>query len=144
MPYASDRISFAHNARTICIAFVAFAARYRQGNIVDQDLSPIFNAVASEYSADSLYEAFKEIGQLQYFLPPQLFADKSKYDATLSKLFTIVINAGITSYRFECRHDSTLTATNYLKRDKNYYDIIGMQWSRTKEDIAKVFEEAGL
>ena len=37
-PNASVRISFAHNARTICVAFAAFAARYRQGNITDQDL----------------------------------------------------------------------------------------------------------
>ncbi|MBQ3372827.1 MAG: hypothetical protein IJI45_04855 [Anaerolineaceae bacterium] len=65
-------------------------------------------------------------------------------DNILSKLFNVIIDAGITSFLFECRHDSTLTATNYLKKDKNYYDILSSQWTRTVEDINKVFEEAGM
>lgn len=59
----------------------------------------------------------------------------------MSKLFSVIIEAGITSYSIECRHDSTLTATNYLKKDKNYYDILGAQWSRIHEDINRIFDE---
>lgn len=141
MADADIRIPFAHNARTICIAFVAFAARYRQGNITDQDMAPIFNSNVYENNFEVLYEAFRNLEQLQYFLPPQLFADKEKYDKVLNKLFATIIASGITSYRYECRSDSALTATNYLKKDKNYYDIISMQWSRILEDIDKIFNE---
>ncbi len=91
-----------------------------------------------------MYEVFKDIGQLQYFIPPHIFADKNRYDSILESLFKVIITTGITSYRYECRHDQTLNATNYLKRDKNYYDIIGMQWDRTKEDINRLFDEAGI
>ena len=139
MPNASDRISFAHNARTICVAFVAFASRYRQENITVQDLAPMFNTSSSESVSDALYETFKDLGQLQYFLPPQVFANKDQYDSTLSKLFSIIIEAGITSYSFARQYDSTLTATNYLKKDKNYYNIISTQWFRTVDDINKIF-----
>ncbi|MDY5002368.1 MAG: AIPR family protein [Eubacteriales bacterium] len=145
MPNASMRISFAHNARTICIAFVAFAARYRQGNISEHDLTPIFSNVgSSESTADAMYETFRNLGKLQYFIAPSIFEDKNLYDSVLNKLFTIVINAGITSYSFECKHDTKLTATNYLKKDKNYYDILSSQWSRTRDDIAKVFDDVGM
>ena len=44
MPNSNDRISFAHNARTICIAFTAFASRYQQRNILEQDLDTVFTA----------------------------------------------------------------------------------------------------
>jgi len=48
MPNANERIAFAHNARTICIAFVAFASRYYQKNIKTDDLQTIFSAADSE------------------------------------------------------------------------------------------------
>lgn len=140
-PNASIRISFAHNARTICVAFAAFASRFRQENISLQDLTPIFGSSSSESITDALYETFRDLGQLQYFIPPQVFDDKEQYDKILSKLFSVIIEAGITSYSIECRHDSTLTATNYLKKDKNYYDILGAQWSRIHEDINRIFDE---
>ena len=139
-PNAGINISFAHNARTICIAFVAFAARYRQGNITNQDLEPIFNNFSSETIIDSLYETFRDLGQLQYLMPPALFADKERYDSLLNRLFSVIIDAGVTSYSMECRHDPTLTATNYLKRDKNYYNILGDQWSRIFEGMNSSFE----
>lgn len=144
LPNASDRISFSHNARTICVAFVAFAARFRQGNITEQDLAPMFNSASSESVTDDLYETFRDLGNLQYFLPPQVFSNKDQYDDVLNKLFSVIIEAGIMSYSFERRHDSTLTATNYLKRDKNYYDILYMQWTRTVEEINKIFADIGM
>lgn len=39
----------------------------------------------------------------------------------------------------EFRYDNTLTATNYLKKDKNYYDIIAAQWDRIIADVDKIF-----
>lgn len=142
-PNAGARMSFAHNSRTICIAFVAFATRFMQGNIKLQDLAPLFSTSTSDNIADIMYETFRDLKHLQYFLPPQVFNNKNVCDSVLSKLFNIIIDAGITSFLFECRHDSTLTATNYLKKDKNYYDILYSQWDRTVEDIKKVFSEAG-
>lgn len=141
MADADIRIPFAHNSRTICIAFVSFAARYKQGNITDQDMAPIFHPTTYESNSDMLYETFKNLEQIQGFLPAQLFANKEKYDNVLNKLFTCIISSGVTSYNYECRNNPSLTATNYLKKDKNYYDIIGMQWPRIYEDINKIYDE---
>ena len=135
MPNASTRISFAHNARTVCIAFAAFAARYHQGNISNQDLETVFSAARSESAADSLYEVIRDLGTMQTLLPASFVANKDKYDAALDKLFNAIINAGITSYSIACNYDSTLTATNFLKKDKNYYDILGMHWMSLQVEI---------
>ncbi len=143
-PNASIRISFAHNARTICAAFVALASRYRQNNISVQDLTPIFESSSSESSSDALYETFREVGDIQYFILPRVFDNKESYDSMLGRLFSVIIEAGITSYMIACRYDSTLTATNYLKKDKNYYNILGEQWSRIDADIKMIFSENGM
>ena len=140
MPNASIRISFAHNARTVCVAFAAFAARYYQGNITIQDLETIFSAARSDSSADSLYEVFRDLGTMRSLLPAIFIADKDKYDAALEKLFLAIINAGITSYSIACNYDSTLTATNFLKKDKNYYDILSMHWMTLKTEIHGIFD----
>lgn len=139
MPNANDRISFAHNARTICIAFVAFASRYYQGNIQDQHLATIFAAARSDNATDSrLYDIFSNIDGISYFVPPQVFNQKDQYDTLLDQLFTVIINAGITSFSMASRYDTTLTATNFLKKDKNYYAILDDHWSTIRSEIIRI------
>lgn len=139
MPNANDRISFAHNARTICIAFVAFASRYYQGNIQDQHLTTIFAAARSDNATDSrLYDIFSNIDGISYFVPPQVFSQKDQYDTLLDQLFTVIINAGITSFSMASRYDTTLTATNFLKKDKNYYAILDDHWTTIHSEIIRI------
>lgn len=141
MPDANERIAFAHNARTLCIAFVAFAARIQQRNIEAQDIQAIFNASRSDNAAEILYDIFSDIEGVNYFLPPALFASKDAYEAVLDKLFNAIINVGIVSYNMASTYDSTLTATNYLKKDKNYYTILRTHWATIHSDIQRIFAE---
>lgn len=139
LPGANDRISLAHNARTICITFVAFASRYYQGNIREQQLAAIFSAARSDSSTSSqLYDIFSNLEGISYFMPPTLFAQRDRYDDLLDKLFTAVINAGITSFLMASRYDATLTATNYLKKDQNYYGILGDHWTNISAEIGQI------
>ena len=141
MPGANDRISLAHNARTICIAFVAFASRYQQGNIREQQLDAIFAAARTDSSANSqLYEIFSNLEGISYFIPPTIFAQRDRYDELLDKLFTTVINAGITSFSMASRYDATLTATNYLKKDQNYYGILSDHWTSISAEINQILK----
>ncbi len=139
MPDAGTRISFAHNARTICLAFTAFASRYRQQNLTDQDMHEVFAAARSDSSGDTLNSIFTRIEGFNYIMPPHVFADKDLYDSVLDKLFIAIINAGITSYSIASNYDSTLTATNFLKKDKNYYDILRMHWAALQAEISNAF-----
>lgn len=141
MPDSSERIAFAHNARTLCIAFVAFAARVNQHNIGAQDIQAIFNASRNDNSSDALYDIFSDIEGVDYFLPPALFASKDAYEAVLDKLFNTIINVGIVSFSMASNYDSTLTATNYLKKDKNYYTILRTHWATISNDIQRIFAD---
>lgn len=139
-PNANVRISFAHNARTICIAFVAFASRYYQGNIQDQHLSTIFSAAQTDDTTDSrLYDIFSNIDGVSYLIPPSIFDQKDEYDALLDRLFGTIIDVGITNFSMASRYDTTLTATNFLKKDKHYYAILGDHWSTLRREINDIF-----
>lgn len=141
VPNSNDRISFAHNARTICIAFTALASRYQQGNIPDQDLDTVFTAGCRDNGNDAkLYDIFSNLDTLSYLIPPSVFMEKNKCDKVLNTLFKVIINAGITSFSMAGRYDSTLTATNFLKRDKNYYAILSDQWFTILESIKNIWE----
>ena len=135
-----EAVSFARNARTICIAFVALASRYYQNNISDVVISKMNNFEISDADLDeTLYDYFKDIGNVQHLLPVSLFAEKEKYDIVLTALFNVILDSGIISYNMDRRHDHALTATNYLKKDRNYYTIIAAQWPQIQEKINKIF-----
>lgn len=136
-----NTVSSAHNARTICIAFVAFASRYMQGNLQDQDLNSVFKTGGRDNSDAQLYDVFSNLDGISYLIPPNVFAEKNRCDDVLNNLFKIIINAGITSFSIGCHHDNTLTATNFLKLDKNYYDILSVQWPIICENVKSVWKE---
>lgn len=140
-PSSQTRIAFAHNSRTICIAFVALAARYYQGNITDADLADIFAASRREPPYAQVYDATKNLGNIYYFIPPAVFADKDAYDEVLYKLFMIIINAGINYYSMMARFEEGLIISNFLKKDKNYYGILESGWMGSMETgIKSIFE----
>ena len=86
MPDASDRISFAHVARTICIAFTALAARYYQGNLNNKDIKFLVEKPPAD---EDVRKKFRDIGNIKALLPMKLYTDS--YDETLDKLFTEII-----------------------------------------------------
>lgn len=140
---AELRLPLANKARTICIAFTALAARYHQGNITDQDLNTIKAAATSQSdsTADDLYKAVRDIGDMESLLPRQLSEDMNLYDAALDKLFTAIIEEGILIYSFALDSKSTLTANSFLQDDKNYYLILKRRWSTLRAVIREVFSE---
>ena len=127
-PNAQDRIAFAHNSRTICIAFVALAARYYQRNIDNDDLADIFAASRREPPYNQVYEDFRDTSELAYLINPTVFADKDTYDDVLYKLFMLIINAGITYYSMMARFEEGLIISNFLKKDRYYYGILESGW----------------
>ena len=136
MPDASDRISFAHVSRTICIAFTALAARYYQCNLTDKDIT----LLVSKPSDDSVYKKLRDIGNIKSLLPINLYTDA--YDATLDKLFTAIIEEGFTAYSYRHDNEPSLTAANFLLKDDNYYEILKKRWSVLRADIREIFSDA--
>ena len=133
MPDAYIRISFAHVARTICLAFTALAARYYQENLNNKDITLLLEKPLD----DSVYKKLRDIGDIKSLLPMKLYTDS--YDATLDKLFTAIIEEGITIFSDAHDNDSSLTAANFLKKDDNYYKILRKRWAKLCKEIPKIF-----
>ena len=77
---ANEIIPFAHNSRTICIAFVVLASRYYYKNIKTSDLTFIFNHINTEKSYDDyFYDIFKNLNEINFILPKKVFNDKEQY-----------------------------------------------------------------
>jgi hypothetical protein len=139
-PNAMELIPFAHNARTICIAFVSLASRYYYKHIKDSDLRIIFEHVNQDKAyEDYYYNIFKEIDDVDFILPKKLFNDKDKYDDILYKLFEVIINSGRKYYSIKKESDSTLNETNFLKKDSNYFAILKSDWDFISKQIADIF-----
>ena len=135
LPDATVRTTFAHIARTICIAFTALAARYHQGNITDKDVKDL---TAAPNSSD-VYKMLRDLGDMKSLLPVKLYTDA--YDAALDKLFGAIIEEGITIYSLKCENNKSLTAANFLKQDENYYFILQKRWATLRKEIHKVFAD---
>lgn len=141
---ADETLSFAKNARTLCIAFVMLASRYYYNSLSGADLKQLFDALDDneELKPSNVYNIFtKNFDSLKRIFPDKLYRDKDKYDEVLYRLFKCIINSGAKSYRMELKHDKTLNATNYLKKDRNYYTILSFNWDDLEEHIKKIFSE---
>lgn len=122
-------IAFAHNARTLCIAFASLAARYKSGNL-DADKLRIFFTHCSENKGydNYLYDIFSDIGECNSLFPKDLFRNKDDYESVLASLFETIIMSGFRYYQTVSRGDASLNETNFLKNDQNYYEILKTDW----------------
>lgn len=122
-------ITFANNARTICIAFVGLAARIIQGNIDSNDFINRINSVVSDsYYEDNIYPIIKRFDEMTYFIKPSKMIDKTSVDMRLEKLFTALIKEGYKTFKTTQRSDPSLVESNYLKKDSSYYQILSASW----------------
>ena len=138
-PY-TDIIPFAHNARTICIAFVALASRFYYKNIKKSDLRIIFEQLNKEKAYDEYYyDIFKKLDDIKCFIPKKIFECKDKYDEILYNLFDTIISAGRRYYSLKKESDNTLNESNFLKRDTNYYAILKFDWENIESKINELF-----
>ena len=133
-------IAFAHNARTICIAFVALATRFKNGNLDTEKLREFFEHCSENKSYENhLYDLFSDLGEISYLLPKSLFRNKDLYEKTLSDLFTVIILSGFRYYQTVRRGDNSINETNFLKNDQNYYEILKTDWYEIEEKINNIY-----
>ena len=125
--------NFARNAQRICVAFTALAARYHQGNITDKNVTAL-----TLPQTDSSYKTMRNLGSMKNLLPIKLYTEA--YDAALDRLFTAIIEEGATAYSYARDDKPELNETNFLKSDKNYYDILTRRWTALRRTINKIFQ----
>lgn len=139
-PGSEIKVQFANNSRTVCTAFVMIASRFYQQNLTPSNLEQLFEAGRKDKLSDvDIYNMIKNINNITWILPPEIIEDKDKYDEVLDKLFTLIIKHGSHDLKMNMKHEDTLTASNYLKKDKNYIEILDMNWDSISEGIENIF-----
>ena len=98
-PMARDTIKFARYSRTLCIAFVAFASRYMQGNITEETVSCMKNATTSSPAFDNFRGLVENVDGVKYILPERLSSQEER-DKMLDELFTTIISFGCTMFNY--------------------------------------------
>ncbi len=122
-----EKLSFANNSRTICIAFTVLAARYYYGNLDTDDIKRIYDS-SVESNKSEFISICKKIDNLNGIFPKKLFDDKDSYDKVLHDLFMTIINFGFMSFGVSQSNEAS-NASNYLKKDENYYSILKFSWT---------------
>ena len=130
-------LSFAHNSRTICLAFSSLASRFNNGNLNTEKLNKVFSKIDTERAYDDFfYFDFKEIGNMSGLFNSKLFQeDKEKIDKGLFELFTSIINEGYKQFASAKRYEPNTSESNFLKNDKNYYLILKASWNDLHKKI---------
>lgn len=138
----NDYISFTHNARTVCIAFVALASRYYQHNITTQAMQTLFDESRKSNNLENQsYSIFSNLDGMKYLFPEKVFQNKNQYEEILEQLFYLIIDVGTAYFSTVRDADIDVTATNFLKKDKNYYNILKSQWSKITRDIDRILKD---
>ena len=89
---------------------------------------------------DYLYDIFRNIDGYRCVLPKDVFVDKDRYDQILDKLFETIIFAGCSYYSIKKESDNTLSESNFLKKDVNYYAILKTRWKDISVRIRDIFD----
>ena len=106
-----------------------------------EDIKIIINTEAGrkdKVSDIDIYNMIKNINNIIWILSPEIIKDKDNYDEVLDTLFTLIINHGSHDLKMNIKHEDTLTASNYLKKDKK---ILDMNWDSFSEGIETIFSE---
>lgn len=141
-PNSGDCIAFAHNARTICLAFVMLASRVYYGTFTLEDVQTIFNCAKGDSQKSMLIDICKDLTGVETVLPKGLLNNKTNYESILSKLFNTILQVGQFTFSQALKYEEGLNATNYLKKDANYYSILESGWLMISPSIKTIFKEA--
>lgn len=140
-PNYTDMLPFANNSRTICIAFVMLASRYYSGNLDANDINTIYNGKKSDSAKNEYNEVCEKLEGVDSVLPKGTFDNKNAYDKILHDLFLTIINFGYANYNNSLGKEDGINATNYLKKDESYYNILKSNWYMIDREINFAFSK---
>ena len=62
------------------------------------------------------------------------------FEEILDQLFYLMIDEGTSYFSVAKDSDSTLTPTNFLKKDRNYYRILKANWPKMSREIKRILK----
>lgn len=89
-----------------------------------------------------LIDICKDLTGVETVLSKGLFNNKTNYETILSKLLNEFLKYGQSTFSLALKYEEGLNATNYLKKDVNYYSILDSGWLMISPSIQTIFKEA--
>jgi hypothetical protein len=137
--FNSEMIPFANNARTLCIAYIAFSSRFINSEINEDHIKVIKSKFKEEKAYENnFYEIFKPNPRTKKrLLSTSLFdGNKDALDDLLYKSFETIIKQSYRIYQLtNVTSIEKTNETNFLKNDKNYYLVLANSWDDIHQNI---------
>ncbi len=138
-----NSIAFAHNSRTICCAFVMYASRVYNNTFTADEIRIIQSCAKSDIHKPDLLAICKNLDCVDSILPKELFSNKTNYEIILYDLFSKIIQTGFLLFNVtKNKDDTSLNATNFLKKDSSYYEILNFGSLLLNPAIQEIFKKA--
>lgn len=132
---SEDYVSFAHVSRTICLSFLGLSYRYLKNEFNPKEFISNIND-RNDWYDNYFYNIFKNIDGFKRIFKKDLYESKrDELDAFLFDLFKGLINEGASFYSYAKANDPSLNASNYLKKDINFYSIIKSTWDKSLKTL---------
>lgn len=117
------------------------ASRYYSGNLDANDINTIYNGKKSDSAKNEYNEVCEKLEGVDSVLPKGTFDNKNAYDQILHDLFLTIINFGYANYNNSLGKEDGINATNYLKKDESYYNILKSNWYMIDREINFAFSK---
>ena len=131
-------VKFGHNARTACIAFISLGARIACGNLDGNEFFALCKkSKSSDDYKERLYPLLKKLDGFDHILNPAISNNFDKVDELLYRVCFDFIVEGSSICDMKKDNAPELTESNYLKKDTNYFEILGNRYMSLK----KIFSE---
>ncbi len=126
-----DLLLFAHNSRTICIAFVALASRIGQGDI--KNFPALIEGAQEDDFQKTFYDKLKDFSYIKHLILPSAFeGDRDVLEKHLYGICSTIISEGSMVHNL-AGHGAD--PSNFLKKDSNYFLILKNCWDHIERDI---------
>ena len=132
-------LSFAHNARTLCLSFVALGARIYSHNLEKSEIRVLVGSgTSANFYEEKFYPVLKKLDNYDRIIAKSVFCgDKDVLNGFLYKLYFKIIKEGNKCFVNHNASDPSLNETNFLKKDSSYFEILKQSWL----DLEEAFED---
>ena len=120
-----------------------YASRVYNNTFTADEIRIIQSCAKSDIHKPDLLAICENLDCVDSILPKDLFSNKTNYEIILYDLFSKIIQTGFLLFNVtKNKDDTSLNATNFLKKDSSYYEILNFGSLLLNPAIQEIFKKA--
>lgn len=129
------RVSFANNARTLCLAYSGFLSKKLNGGFTEEQIKTICNFdYKDEKSIKNVQKILSDPSAMNGVFNKKAYENLDELENKLYKIFSFVCKQGASIFD-SVSQDETIDESNWLKKDVSFYRIIANSYDDLQELI---------